>query len=107
MLMKQINEKCDNVDSAVENDEIRKECYFCNFFLSETEIQGLLYPAEASLGYLRGVSPCCWPQRSLKVRLLVKRTCLLNLCTQLWTEYIIPHISSRINCNRISEGFTV
>jgi hypothetical protein len=34
MLMILINEKCDNIDSADENDDMRKVYHFSNFFLS-------------------------------------------------------------------------
>jgi hypothetical protein len=42
-------EKFNNIGSA---EKINKKMYHCsNFFLSETEIQGLLDPAQASVGY--------------------------------------------------------
>jgi hypothetical protein len=46
---KQTNGKCNNIGSAREN---KKKISLQQFFrLSETEIQGLVHPAQANLGY--------------------------------------------------------
>jgi hypothetical protein len=69
--------------------------------LSEAEIQGLLHPAEANLGFqspqlpsTQSESPLAlYPMRLLKHVLNCEQNCSL-----------FTRISIRINCNRISEG---
>jgi hypothetical protein len=78
--------------------------------MSETEIQGLLRPAQASLGHFlvrfqspqlsstQSESPCSNPSCSQILRRLYK------VRAQLWTGFLVSHNSVRISCDRITEG---
>jgi hypothetical protein len=88
----------------------QKICHCSNFFLSEAEIQGLLHPAEANLGYFLAwfqslQLPSAQPgsPRAL-LPLAPKSHVSFQVCTQLWTEILIFHFSIPINCKMITEG---
>jgi hypothetical protein len=75
--------------------------------LLETEIQGLLHPAQANLVFWFQFSSC--PQHSLKALVLLNPTCLLKCilnCEQNFLFFIFRSGLSdiQINCNRISDG---
>jgi hypothetical protein len=65
--------------------------------LSEAEIQGLLHPAEANLGYfLEWFQSLQLPSTQSESPLAPKSYLSFKACTQLWTEFFIFNTSIRI-----------
>jgi hypothetical protein len=74
--------------------KINKKYHCSYFFLSKTEIQGLLHPVQDNLGYfIAWFQSLLLPQRSLKVLLLLNPMCLLNYvlnCEQNFKFFLYP-----------------
>jgi hypothetical protein len=74
------------------------ESLFKNYKRQEAEIQGLLHPAEASLGYfLAWFQSLQLPSTQSESPLAPKSHASFKVCTQLWTEFLIFYISIRIS----------
>jgi hypothetical protein len=74
--------------------------------LSKAEIQGLLHPAEANLGYfLMWFQSLHLPSAQSQSPLASKSHVSFNVHAQLGTEFLFfSHISIQINCDWITEG---
>jgi hypothetical protein len=71
----------------------------------EAEIQALLHPAEANLGhFLVWFQSLQLPLTQSESPLAPKSHGSFKVCAQLSAEFLIFHISIRINCNRIIEN---
>jgi hypothetical protein len=87
---------------------INVEPLFKNYKKTRSWNPGFLHPAEANLGYFLVLFQSLQlPSTRSESPLVPKSRVSFKVRTQLWRDFVISHISIRINCNRISEGFTL